>query len=80
MQSNDPLDEILFAGSEPVAPTPEAAALAPTGEAQAPAAPDVAAQEAQAAEMPANVTQALLNLHARLQQLEQMARRNGWSV
>lgn len=75
----DPFEE-LFAGSEPVAPTPEAAAQAAPGEAQTPATPDVAAQEAQAAELPANVTAALLNLHARIQQLELLARRNGWSI
>ena len=78
MQS-DPFDD-FFAGSEPVAPTPEDAQTAPAGEAQMPATPEETAQAAQAAELPANVTAALLNLHARIQQLEKLAQRNGWAL
>ncbi len=71
MSQVDPFDE-LFAGSEPVAPTPEAAEAAPVGEAQTPAEPEQAAQDV--------LTTALLNLHERIQRLEEVARRNGWAL
>ncbi len=84
MSQVDPFDE-LFAGSEPVAPTPEDAQAAPEGEAQTPASPDQAAHEVQqyeatASPVPENFTAALLNLHERIQRLEEVARRNGWAL